>query len=93
MGIVYLLHFNKKYKGTQHYICYTDDLDKRLKRHQAKQGSKFVATLLNADLSFVLARTWQDVDRSFERKLKRRKKSRQLCPICKEIEKEKKNNG
>jgi predicted GIY-YIG superfamily endonuclease len=90
MGIVYLLHFEKKYKHAQHYIGYTDNLEKRLKRHQAKQGSKFVAAMLNNGINFLLARTWEGVDYSFERKLKNRHKSSMFCPICKN-EKELKN--
>lgn len=82
MGTVYLLHFERKLKHAQHYIGYTDDLAKRLKRHQAKQGSKFVAAMLNNGISFLLARTWEGVDYSFERKLKSRRNAKHLCPIC-----------
>lgn len=36
-----------------------------------------------AGIGFVVARTWEG-DRTFERKLKRRKDAPKLCPICRE---------
>jgi hypothetical protein len=33
-------------------------------------------------IGFRLVRTWSDVDRNFERKLKLRKSSGRLCPLC-----------
>jgi hypothetical protein len=37
---------------------------------------------LREGIPFELVRTWQDVDRNFERKLKRRKASGRLCTVC-----------
>lgn len=92
MGIVYLLHFERKLKHAQHYIGYTNDLAKRLKRHNDKQGSHLVAAVVKNGIGFILARTWENVDYAFERQLKKRKNTKYLCPICRK-EKENKENG
>ena len=81
-GIVYLLHFAEKYYHAQHYLGWTDSLAERLARHRAGNGSKLVRAFLQSGIDFVVARTWKG-NRNKERRLKKRKKSRQLCPICK----------
>jgi predicted GIY-YIG superfamily endonuclease len=82
MGTVYLLHFSKPYKHAQHYIGYTDNLDKRLERHRKGNGARLIEVISKVGIEFCVARTWEG-DRKLERKLKNYKKSSQLCPICK----------
>lgn len=82
MGVVYLLHFEKKYKHAQHYIGYTDDLDKRIKKHRKGDGARLVEVFAENGIDFVIARVWQDKDRNFERRLKNQKSARKLCPLC-----------
>lgn len=64
-------------------------MDSRMARHRAGDGAKLIAAITKAGIGFVVARTWAG-DRNFERQLKRRKKSRELCPICRE---ERRKNG
>lgn len=81
-GIVYLLHFAEKYHHAQHYLGWTDSLEERLARHRAGNGSKLVRAVIESGIDFVVARTWRG-NRRKERTLKKWKKSRLLCPICK----------
>lgn len=86
MGTVYLLHFNREFKGCRHYIGYTENLDKRIKAHRSKRGARLVAAVVGEGIKFRVARTWENVDGHFERSLKNRKNSKFLCPICKKRE-------
>jgi len=88
MGKVYLLHFEKPYHHARHYIgyCENGDLDGRIERHRNGRGARLLEVVTEAGISFRIARIWHEVDRNFERKLKNRKKSSQLCPICKRKE-------
>ena len=81
-GTVYLLHFDSRYVHAGHYIGFTTDLEARLVEHQTGRGARLMEVVVNAGRSFVLARTWPNTDRMFERKLHRRKASPRLCPLC-----------
>lgn len=83
-GTVYLLHFSKPFKHAKHYLGFTFNLDKRLKDHGNGQGARLIEIILQNGLSFELVRTWEG-DRNFERKLKKRKNSPALCPICRSL--------
>lgn len=83
--MVYLLHFEKAYKHANHYIGFAENqgtLERRLEHHRRGTGSRLMAAVSIAGIGFVLARTWEDGDRNFERRLKNLKNSRGLCPIC-----------
>ena len=81
-GTVYLLHFATSYRHARHYVGYTQDLDQRLSDHSAGRGARLLAVVREAGIPFVLARTWQCVDRQFERRLHHAKNSPKVCPIC-----------
>lgn len=83
-GTVYLYHFSRPYKHAQHYIGWTNDTKKRDLRHRRLGGSKLLRAVRLAGIQIHIVREWHDVDRHFERRLKRRKNSRFLCPICRE---------
>lgn len=78
---VYLLHFTEPYKHARHYLGFALDLDARLARHLAGNGARLIEVITQANIGFVLARTWEG-DRKLERRLKNRHNSPQLCPIC-----------
>lgn len=87
---VYLIHFDAPLGDVgnprgqaQHYIGFTDDLDARLDAHRKGNGSKLMAALSRAGIGWTLARTWAG-GRALERQLKRRKKARCWCPLCRE---------
>ena len=93
-GTVYLLHLERPLQGcvnqhgkpqAGHYIGFTVSRDptRRLGLHaRGQSGSKYMRQALREGIGFRLVRTWQDVDRNFERKLKLRKASSRMCPEC-----------
>ena len=81
--MVYLLHFAEKYKNVQHYLGYTTDLEKRMKRHKNGHGARLVKQVTEAGIEWEVARVWEDGDKKLERKLKKGHNSPKLCPICK----------
>lgn len=78
----YLLHFSEPYHHAQHYLGSTNDLEARLAEHHTGQGARLTQVIRKAGISFSLARTWNG-GREQERRLKRWKKSTDLCPLCK----------
>ena len=87
-GSVYLLHLEPGRRVTgnrvaRHYLGFAErDVDARIAQHLRRQGSPLVAAVLAAGGSVTLERTWTDVDRAFERRLKRRHETPRLCPRC-----------
>lgn len=92
---VYLLHFSPPFKHAKHYLGYADDIYRRLYKHEfGKSDAKLVKAATNAGVTILIARVWQDKDRSFERHLKGRKllkdgsrthhkgSLKKHCPIC-----------
>ena len=83
LGFAYLIHLDQKFKHCGHYIGFSKAHPRgRLERHIAGQGSRFLRAVDRSSISFQLARVWGNVDRHFERKLKNRKNSKFLCPLC-----------
>ena len=83
-GTVYLLHFERPICPTrpcQHYLGWALDLDTRIADHRAGRGARLTQVALERGIEFEVVRTWPG-DRTFERKLKHRKESPRLCPIC-----------
>jgi len=82
IGTVYLLHFERPFRHARHYIGWTQHLEARLKHHAAGSGARLLAAVVAAGIGWVCARTWTDVDRHFERRLKNRHGAVRICPIC-----------
>lgn len=80
-GFVYLLHFEKPYKGCRHYLGFANDIDQRMQRHQDGRGNGLVKAVLDAGINVHLVRVWSGC-RNFERKLKRQKNAHRYCPEC-----------
>lgn len=73
---------DKPYKGVRHYIGYTDNLEQRMHEHvMGSKGARLLQVVRDAGISFHVARTWEG-DRKLERKLKKRKNAKYLCPEC-----------
>jgi predicted GIY-YIG superfamily endonuclease len=68
----------------QHYIGWTGGktLEKRIERHRVGGGSKLMQAIKVAKINWQVVRTWEGVDRSFERKLKNQNHAARYCPIC-----------
>jgi predicted GIY-YIG superfamily endonuclease len=83
--MVYLIHFKTPLKHASHYIGFTETpetLERRIDHHRKGSGAKLMRAVVEAGIEFEVVRTWDDADRDFERKLKNKKNSRILCPIC-----------
>ena len=78
---VYLIHFDRSYKHSRHYLGYAEDLAARVERHRAGAGARLMEVISAAGITWRVARTWPG-DRGLERKLKRRKDAPHICPIC-----------
>ena len=72
---VYLIHLDRPLAHARHYLGSTDDLARRLHEHEQGNGSKMLAAVARAGIT-------GPGDRAWERRLKRYKKSKRLCPIC-----------
>ncbi len=89
VGTIYLLHFDspvgdpKKPNGSaQHYLGWTSRTPEiRLIEHQKGMGCPLVEHAHNEGIDIEIARTWAGT-RDDERKLKNRKNTPRLCPIC-----------
>lgn len=82
MPVVYLLHFDRPYKHARHYLGYAENLERRLRQHRKGTGARLMEVIRGAGIDFKCVRVWDDGTRSMERKLKKWKKSSQLCPCC-----------
>lgn len=89
---VYLLHLSAplsqgldprtgKERAATHYLGSANDLETRLEQHRNGTGARMMEVCKERGISFELARTWKG-GRLEERKLKNRKASPRLCPIC-----------
>ena len=83
---VYLIHFDQPLSHAQHYLGYARSVSARLAEHRAGDGARIMQVVREQGITWRLARTWPQGDRTLERRLKRWHKSRQLCPICREDE-------
>ena len=79
--MIYLLHFSRPLKHAKHYMGYAEDIEARLARHRSGDGARLLRAVLAEGIEFELVRTWPG-GRVFERKLKRRRDTPKLCPIC-----------
>lgn len=83
MGFVYLIHFNEPLHHAKHYLGYSEEnVAARFDRHVKGEGARLLQVLNEQGIGYQIAHVWCDVDRHFERKLKRRKSGPKLCPIC-----------
>ena len=81
-GFVYLIHFNTKLHHAGHYIGFSFDVDKRFQAHKEGKGGRLLQVLNEKGIDYKIVRVWENVDRTFERKLKNQKNAWRLCPIC-----------
>lgn len=82
LGTVYLIHFDKPFKHAKHYTGWAINLAARLDLHAAGQGARLLAVIKAEGIGWRLARTWENVDRNFERRLKVQGGAFRRCPMC-----------
>lgn len=82
-GTVYLIHFDEPVKRARHYMGWTaKPVEERITRHTSGDGSRLMRAVVRAGIGFRVVRTWERVDRNFERTLKNKKCAPRLCPVC-----------
>lgn len=80
---VYLVHFDEPLHHAKHYLGFSDDIARRIKCHRTgNTDARLMQVIAERGIGFTLVRVWPDRDRHFERRLKRRKNTPKLCPIC-----------
>jgi hypothetical protein len=85
-GGCYLLHFDGRIYGAQHYLGWSLDIVRRVRTQLSGRGARLVRQALAAGLGVELVRTWPDADRNQERVLKRRA-PKSYCPLCRRASK------
>lgn len=80
--MVYLYHFNAPYRGAQHYLGSTKNLDRRHQEHISGRGSPLIKAALSAGISMVCLPLYPTEGRELERALKYQKNNRRICPLC-----------
>lgn len=80
-GTIYLLHFDRPLAHARHYIGWTEDLERRLRKHERGGGAAIVTAALEEGIGIVLAATFTGTKRD-EGKLKDRGGARRICPVC-----------
>jgi predicted GIY-YIG superfamily endonuclease len=78
----YLLHFDRPIYRAQHYLGWSVNIDRRVALHTRARGARLVAQAVAAGIQVHLVRVWPDVDRRYERVLKRSSRKAK-CPKCK----------
>lgn len=83
IGVVYLLHFERRFSHAGHYLGWTagKSLAPRLDAHAAGNGARLLAAVASAGISWRLARTWPGT-RARERQIKRQGGLSRSCPLC-----------
>lgn len=86
-GDVYLIHLERGLvpeHGSTHYIGWTahGSLFDRIETHAQGEGSPLLRAANERGIAWAVARVWRGADRHFERRLKRRRKAKHLCPVC-----------
>jgi hypothetical protein len=80
-GFVYLAHFSTNLHHARHHLGFATDLVQRLAQHRAGNGARLMEVIKDAGIEWKLVRVWHG-DRGLERRLKRRKNTPRLCPVC-----------
>lgn len=82
VGTVYLLHFDKPYKHARHYLGFATNVDARIAHHRVGTGARLMQVVREAGIDFELVRTWENVTRTKERRIKNGGGLCRVCPVC-----------
>ena len=84
-GVIYLIHFERPYKGVQHYMGWVmnGEIGRRMLEHEEGNGksSPLIRAVQVAGIAWTVVRTWKGT-RNLERQLKKTKNSPRMCPLC-----------
>src|SRR5207302_5486285 len=77
----YLLHFESRIYGAQHYLGWSVDIAGRVRKQLRGRGARLVRQALKAGIGIELVRVWPAAHRQEERVLKSRG-PKSYCPRC-----------
>lgn len=80
--IVYLIHFEEKYKHAGHYLGSAENLAVRMADHRKGKGARLLAVLNEQGINYKVVRVWKKGGRALEKRFKHAKNHTRLCPIC-----------
>lgn len=86
-GTIYLLHYTlPSSRGHQHYLGWSEDHLRRLRRHQSGRGARETRIAVAEGVKLIMAQTWTGTP-GLERRIKLWSRSRRagfagLCPMC-----------
>ncbi len=84
--MVYLLHYQFPLAHAQHYLGNTSNLKKRIQRHRNGTSKAHLPMAFHKlGITFVVSKIW-DGEFELEKRLKKQKNNRKLCPLCKKRE-------
>lgn len=79
---VYVLHFETPFKHAKHYVGWSTNLSYRLGHHRNGTGARLCQVVKENGGRWVVSALWESASRDDERKLKNRKETPRLCPVC-----------
>ena len=82
MATVYLIHFDQKFGHSQHYLGFAERFKDRIEHHRRGSGALLLSKVNEAGIAWDVVRTWEGQGRAFERRLKKMKKAKCMCPKC-----------
>lgn len=88
---VYIIHFERPFKHARHYVGFAKHVQARIDHHRNGTGARLMSVIREAGISWIVSRIWKRGDRTFERRIKNRKSTPRLCPVC--LQKPPKNVG
>lgn len=92
VGSLYLLCFEARIgSGARHYLGWTGDVEKRVEDHRRGRGARLLRLARDLGVGFKVTRTWPNMTRADERRLKGRKNHAELCPACRLAHLERRN--
>ncbi len=80
-NVCYLIHFDRPYGPSQHYIGFAKHLPERMAKHRQGEGANILKELNKAGIGYKVVRVWKARGRETEKQLKGLG-SAYLCPVC-----------
>ncbi len=83
VGRIFRVHMARALHGARHYLGFSTDVPRRVKRHKAGRGAPLLGEATRRGIPWRVVRTWRKKDGYFEQELKRGHALARLCPMCK----------
>lgn len=81
-GTIYLIHFDQPFGHAQHYLGWARDVEARIAHHRNGSGANLLRHVNEAGITWQVVRTWPNMTKNDERRMKIGSHAPQYCPIC-----------